>query len=49
MANAKIVCSQKLIRSSADIAVHICKKKRSAGNFLPKRTNEYFVVSGPSD
>ena len=31
----KIVCSQKLIRSLADIAVHINQiKRRSAGNFL---------------
>ena len=30
----KIVCSQKIIKSLADIAVHICQmKRRSAGNF----------------
>ena len=30
----KTVCSQKLIRTFADIAVHICQIKRSAGNAL---------------
>ena len=46
----KIVCSQKLIRSLADIAVHICQIKRiSAGNFFLERANEYFFVHGPSN
>ena len=46
----KIICSQKLIRSLADIAVHISKiKRRSAGNFFLKRAKEYFFVSGPSN
>ena len=46
----KIVCSQKWIRSLADIAVHICQiKRRYAGNFFLKRANEYFFVSGPSN
>ena len=45
----EIVCSQKLIRSLADIAVHICQIKISAGNFFLKRVSEYFFVSGPSN
>ena len=46
----KIVWSQKLFRSLADIAVHICQiKRRSAGNVFLKRANEYFFVSGPSN
>ena len=46
----KIVCSQKLIRSLADIDVHICQIKRiSAGIFFLKRANEYFFVSSPSN
>ena len=45
----KIVCSQKVIRSLADIAVHISQIKRSAGNFFLKRAKEYFFVSGPSN
>ena len=34
-------CSEKLIRSLANIAVRI---KRSTGNFFLKRSNEYFFV-----
>ena len=46
----KIVCSQRLIRSLADIAVYICQIiRRSAGNFFLKRANKYFFVSGPSN
>ena len=32
-------CLQKLIRSLADIAVHICQIKRSAGIFFLKRAS----------
>ena len=39
---------QKLIRSLADIAVHISQEK-AAGNFFLKRAKEYFFVSGPSN
>ena len=46
----KIICSQKLIRSLADIAVHNSKiERRPAGNFFLKRAKEYFFVSGPSN
>ena len=46
----KIVCSQKFLRSLADIAEHICQiKRRSDGNFFPKRANELFFVSGHSN
>ena len=38
-----------LIRSLADIAVHICQIRRSDGNFFLKRANKYFFVSGPSN
>ena len=45
----KIVCSQKLIRSLADIAEHICQMKRkSDGNVFLKRANEHFFVSDHS-
>ena len=37
-------------RSLADIAEHICQiRRRSAGNFFPKRVNKYSFVSGPSN
>ena len=43
-------CSQKGIRSLADIAEHICQiKKRSDGNCFLKRASEHFFVSGRSD
>ena len=45
----KIVCSQKLIRSLAGIAVHICLIRRSAGNFFLKRANKYFFVRCPNN
>ena len=46
----KIVCSQKLIRSLADIAEHICQiKRRSDVNFILKRAKEYFFISGHSN
>ena len=45
----QIICSQKLIKSLTDIAVHISQiKRQSAGNFFLKRAKEYFFVSGPS-
>ena len=44
-----IFCSQKGIRSLADIAEHICQiKRRSDGNCFLKRANEHFFVSGHS-
>ena len=45
----KIVCSQNLIRSLADIAEHICEiKRRSDGSFFLKHVNEHlFVSAGP--
>ena len=45
----KIVCSQKLIRSLTDIAVHICQIKRKSADFFLKCANKYFLVSGPSN
>ena len=43
-------CSQKGIRSLADIAEHICQiKRRSDGNCFLKRVNEHFFVSGHSN
>ena len=46
----KIVRSQTLIRSLADIAVHISQiKRRSAGNFFLKCAKEYFFVGGSSN
>ena len=44
----EIDCSPKLIMSFADITVPICQiKRRYAGSFFLKRTNEYFFVGGP--
>ena len=43
----EIVCSQKLIRSLADIAEHIAKlKKKTDRNFFLERANEHYFVSG---
>ena len=40
-----IVCSQKLIRSLTDIAVHICQiKTKSAGNFFLKCATSIFLL-----
>ena len=41
----EIVCSQKSIRSLADLVEQICQiKKRSDGNFFLKGDNEHFFV-----
>ena len=43
-------CSQRGIRSLADIAEHICQiKRRSDGNCFLKRANKHFFVSGHSN
>ena len=42
-----IFCSQKGVRSVADIAEHICQIKwRFDGNFFLKRADEHFLFSG---
>ena len=41
------VRSQKLFRSLADIAEHICQiKRKSDANFFPNRVNDHFFISG---
>ena len=49
MVQSFCISSQKLIRSLADIAEHICQIKRSDGNFFLKCANEHFFVSGQSN
>ena len=45
-----IVCSQKLPKTLAAIAEHICQiKKGSDGNFFLKRADELFFVNGHSN
>ena len=42
----EIICSQKLIRSLADIAEHICQiERKSPGNVFLKRTDESLLVA----